>query len=357
MSTSNSSGRPKRRSFGLIRTLILLTAIAVFCYSGYRLFVIFNGYRQADQEYDDIADTFTQPFGNPPGGENRPEGETSGKEESGAEKSGEPSLTDGETEEEPMLVEDADPPISVDWKELGEINPDIVGWLYVDALPGINYPICQSSDNDFYLHRTFRQQYLFAGSIFEDCHNRSDFTDPNTIVYGHNMRNGSMFGSLKQLKDPAKYEAAPYFWILTPKGNYRYHIFSIFTTDVSSDVYVLYDQNGSEFLAWEKRIAAASEAAFDIPLSKNDKTVILSTCTSDSSKRNVVIGKCVSSDRPFRAEGQREDPAPHLLEGIRTSLDAAIEAGAGMEIYGEPGEADVPEEYDGYEEIGEEYEY
>ena len=203
-------------------------------------------------------------------------------------------------EEEVYLVEDAAPPLKVNWKKLKDINPDIVGWVTVDGLDNISYPVLRGKDNDTYLHQTFRKQYLYAGSIFEDANNAADFADPNTIVYGHNMKDGSMFGKLKELSDQTKYDENPYFWILTPEGNYRYHIFSIFTASVDSDTYVLFSQNGPEFLEWEKEMQKLSDVKNDVELMKSDKAVVLSTCTSDSSRRCVVIGKCVSSDRPVR---------------------------------------------------------
>ena len=213
-----------------------------------------------------------------------------------------PKIPAEEKEEEHYLIEDAKPPLEVNFKELQAINPEIVGWVYVDAQDNISYPILRAEDNEAYLHQTFRKQYLYAGSIFEDCHNKGDFADPNTVVYGHNMRDGSMFGTLKNMNDQEKYDKDPYFWILTPDGNYRYHIFSIFTTGAESDTYNLYFHNGPEFLEWEKKMQSQSNVKNDVPLSKSDKTVILSTCTSDSSMRCVVIGKCVSSDRPKRKQ-------------------------------------------------------
>src|SRR5699024_10695797 len=85
----------------------------------------------------------------------------------------------------------------------------------------------QGEDNDYYLHRTFRGQENFAGSIFVDASNAADFSDPNTIIYGHNMKNGSMFGTLRRLYDQEKYKDSKYLWICTPEGKFRYEIFSL----------------------------------------------------------------------------------------------------------------------------------
>ena len=112
------------------------------------------------------------------------------------------------------------------------------------------------------------------------------------------MKNGSMFGMLKFLDDQSAYEKHPYFWILTPGGNYRYHIFSIFHPSVDSEVYTIYPDGGAEFLAWEQDMQKSSEVENSVPLTENDHTVVLSTCTSDASRRCVVIGKCVSTEQP-----------------------------------------------------------
>ena len=208
------------------------------------------------------------------------------------------------------VYEDADPPLEIDWEELRKINEDIVGWIYIDALPDISYPILRGRDNDYYLHHTARREYLFSGSIFEDYHNSPDFSDPSTIVYGHNMKDGSMFASLKKMNDQKIVDADPYFWILTPAGNYRYRIYSVMTTSVSSDVYLLHSYNGSEFLEWEKKMLSLSSVKSDVKLLETDKTVVLSTCTSDSSMREVVIGKCVSGIRPAAIPTPVPTPTP-----------------------------------------------
>ena len=270
----------------ILRTIILIAAIGVFVYSAWNLYKIYHGYHAANEEYAELADSFTS----------RPEEE----KKADPDESIPVTPPQGEAQKEPegTLIEDADPPVSVNWEELRAINPEIVGWIYVDAEPVINYPICQTKDNEYYLHMTFRRDYLFAGSIFEECMNASDFSDVNTIVYGHHMKNGSMFGMLKLLKNQEVYDSDPYFWILTPKGNYRYHIFAAFDTGAESDVYTLISAGGPEALEWEKKMQSRSEVQNSVPLSGNDHCVILSTCTSDSSMRCVIIGKCVSSEKP-----------------------------------------------------------
>ncbi len=83
---------------------------------------------------------------------------------------------------------------AVDFDSLKEINGDIVAWIKCKEL-GINYPVVQGTDNSYYLTHTFSGEEHISGCIFMDCVNKTDFTDDNTILYGHNMKDGSMFGS------------------------------------------------------------------------------------------------------------------------------------------------------------------
>ena len=289
-SSHNKKKAKKGGGFGrLLRILIILIALGVFCYSAYQLYTIFHGYHAAGKEYDELAESFTEAAGDGAGAAGEESG--SSAEEAAA------LLPDGE------LTEDADPPFAVDFESLKKINPDVVGWIYMEALPSINYPVLRGSDNDYYLHHTFKGEDLFAGSIFMEYRNSADFSDPSTIIYGHNMKNQSMFGLLKKLREQETYDSAPYFWLLTPEGDYRYHIYSVYQTPFDSDTYTFFFEGGEEFLAWEEKMKGQSEVENDVALSGRDHTVVLSTCTSDSSVRCVALGKCVSSVRP---------PEPHV---------------------------------------------
>jgi sortase B len=285
----------RKKSKNVLSTIILVVALTVFCFAGFRLLSILHNYKSSNDEYRKIAESFTKNYD--PNGNGTSESDS--KRGTKTESAGEDSQS---SEAAGDLIEDTDPPVNVNWTGLKAINPDIIGWIYVDGEKTINYPVLKATDNDYYLHRTFRKEPRYAGSIFIDYHNNGDFADPDTIIYGHNMRNGSMFGTLKFLYDQEKYDKNPYFWILTPNGNYRYHIFAIFKTKVNSSVYTLFSQNGSEFLEWERNLQKASGVKNTVPLTEQDKTVILSTCTTDKSERTVVIGKCVSSQKPAREE-------------------------------------------------------
>lgn len=180
-------------------------------------------------------------------------------------------------------------PIMVDFEKLKEINSDVVGWIYIPCLK-LSYPVMQARDNDYYLHRTIRRTELFAGSIFMDAFNKPDFSDPNTLVYGHNMLNGSMFGKLWHItyKDAAKED--PYFWILTPEKAYRYKIFSSYATKSDSKTYRAFVLRNTEFKNWCYEMRSWSLVDFgEYPFTQESRVVTLSTCSGTSKTERTIV--------------------------------------------------------------------
>ena len=249
----------KKTAVDYILTGVLILAIGIFLFAAYNLIHIYLEYKKGTDEYnaiEKIAVTERDP-----------------------------------SEDETEAGEELQPPIDVDFDALREINKDVIGWIYVEGLD-ISYPVVRGIDNDYYLHRTYEKTYNFAGTIFTDYENKDDFNDCNTLVYGHNMKNGSMFGTLKQFSEGEAYSKSHYFWILTPKKNYKYEIFSAYVTAVNSDTYTLFKGPGKEFKEWEAKIKSNSAIdTGDISLGVKDKVVTLSTCTGNTSTRYVVQGK------------------------------------------------------------------
>lgn len=253
----------KSHTANIILTVILIIAIGVTAFAGRNLYSILHEYKEGSDEYAKIQDMVVI--------------EKEAREE---EKS---HVQNGEKK-----VWDA--PIDVDFDSLLAINPDIAGWLYVESIPQINYPVVKGNDNDYYLHHTFEKQDNFAGSIFIDCENEKNMEDCNTIIYGHNMRNGSMFGSLKQFKLPETYKNSNVIWLLTPEGDYKYEVFSTYTAAVGSETYTLFKGPGDAFAEYETHMAADNQLP-EIPprdLAIKDKIITLSTCTGDDATRYVV---------------------------------------------------------------------
>ena len=180
-------------------------------------------------------------------------------------------------------------PISVDWDELKKINEDIIGWVYFTGLPQISYPVLQADDNEYYVHRTYdlSSDTSKAGCIFMDYRMADDFSSPYSIIYGHNVRDGSMLSDLARLKDQTLYDEEPYFWILTPEGNYRYQIFSIFQCHRAADVFQRsFDGWGEDFSKWQG----------DVKLREDGHVIAFSTCVPNSFDRTIVCGTYIDGD-------------------------------------------------------------
>lgn len=175
---------------------------------------------------------------------------------------------------------------AVDFMALLAQNSDVKGWI---TIPGCNisYPILQGPDNDKYLNLTYQGTTNSAGSIFMDCDNTDNFQDMHTLIYGHNMKNGSMFGRLKLLRDnPAMVSDNPYFYIFTPDGHMRcYRIFATRKVNPDSTAYRLFDGD-SEYDKFVQECLSASAMAADDSYSWNTRMpiVTLSTCSGHDAR-------------------------------------------------------------------------
>lgn len=265
--TQKQPEQKKKKKSDVLLTIALIVAIAVFCYAAFNLYHIYTEYKKGTDEYNQIEEM---------------------------------AVTERDADSAEVAGPSAQikPPIEVDFDKLKSVNEDVVGWIYVDALPDISYPIVKGKDNQTYLHQTYEKNYNFAGTIFVDYENSGDFSDCNTLVYGHNMKNGSMFGHLKKFREDDKlYKQDKYFWILTPERNYRYEIISAYTTGVNSDTYTLFKGPGEEFEKYLETIKGYSEIQTDdTDLTIKDRIVTLSTCTGNESTRFVVQGKRVDAE-------------------------------------------------------------
>lgn len=265
--TQKQPEQKKKKKSDVLLTIALIVAIAVFCYAAFNLYHIYTEYKKGTDEYNQIEEMAV-------------------------------TERDADSGEAAGPNAQLKPPIEVDFDKLKSVNEDVVGWIYVDALPDISYPIVKGKDNQTYLHQTYEKNYNFAGTIFVDYENSGDFSDCNTLVYGHNMKNGSMFGHLKKFREDDKlYKQDKYFWILTPERNYRYEIITAYTTGVNSDTYTLFKGPGEEFEKYLETIKGYSEIQTDdTDLTIKDRIVTLSTCTGNESTRFVVQGKRVDAE-------------------------------------------------------------
>lgn len=231
----------------VVSRIIIVVCIVVMAVSAYQLINIYLRYKKGTDTYDKTASNVTKNTG------------------------------------------DADKnhcPITVDFDKLKAENADVVGWLYCKGTP-INYPIVKGKDNSEYLHKLIDGTHNFSGTLFVDYRNTGNFTDPNTIIYGHAMKNGSMFGMLSHYKKADYYKEHPYMWLLTPNGNYRLDLIAGYTTPSTSMIYSAMDSGQVAAALYQ----AKSKSTFDsgIDTTTVSKIVTLSTCSYEYEEARYVV--------------------------------------------------------------------
>ena len=258
----------QQKKGSIVRLLCTLFFAAVFVYGAINLFGIWQEYRESETLYDNAQDEFLQ------------------------------SIT-----EENKLA-DARLDFTVDFDTLQAVNEDVAGWIWMQDTV-INYPVLHSKkNNDEYLHTTYDGKNNKSGSIFIDYRNNAGYVDDNTVVYGHNMKNGSMFAVLKKLTGQQFYDAHREFYIMTPEGNRRYEIISVFQVDDLSSLYDRQFESAEDKQAWLDRVLEKSAILSPFSTTVEDTFVMLSTCVSgdDLRARIVAVGRLAEVEALYEPE-------------------------------------------------------
>lgn len=201
--------------------------------------------------------------------------------------------TNEETEEETEdLPDDLDTALHIDWEEFE--GTDIVAWLQLDD---ISYPVMYSGSNETYLHHLPDGTYNYGGSLFLYNRNSPLFTDESSFIYGHNMANGSMFGSLDRYTDEEYKDHC--FYIYLPDGRrLRYRFYSIVHTRYDSDAYKYAFGSEESFMEWQEWMAEQSAYENSPEASEDAKYVTLSTCNgyAGTDNRLLITGQLERED-------------------------------------------------------------
>ena len=176
----------------------------------------------------------------------------------------------------------------INFEELKQINSDIVGWI-TNKDRSINYPVVQGKDNDYYLNHLFNKNENSSGCIFIDYRNDSSFSDKNSIIYGHNMNNGSMFASLLNYKEEKYFLENNEFYIMTPENNYIVKIFSCYDSNINSNSWDLEFKTDTDYENWLQDISDKSFWKNDISPNVEDRIVTFSTCNNNSWDNRFVV--------------------------------------------------------------------
>ena len=193
-----------------------------------------------------------------------------------------------EETQEPRQIEVA--PIQVDFQELWLYYPDIAGWLYCPGT-SLNYPVVQTDNNQYYVHRLPDGRESAGGSLFVDCTNTWGYEDANTVIYGHDMKDGTMFGYLHNFDNQTYYENHPVIYLLSPGCNYRMDIICTAVVSIDSAPY-LKKMDADELQSWLDELERISLIRPMQPINREaEHFLTLSTCSYEfEDARFVVIG-------------------------------------------------------------------
>ena len=258
--------KKKKRTIGdILFYAVPILALTVVISCGTMFIRDFLEYKAGEDAYNTIEEKYIMVYTDDGSSDNASGGKTDGG--SGA---GEAA---GETWEYPAL--------DIDFAGLTALNPDFAGVIVIPSL-NITYPMVYSEDNVDYLHVTFDKQSNSAGSIFYDALSPHDFLSKNTFIFGHNMKNGTMFGKLKWfLSKPELCAANPYIYIYTEDKVRRYEIFSYYKTQEDSKTYEDFEgEDGyDDYVAMCMKLSQFSAYADDIDFTKRPDLLTLSTCS------------------------------------------------------------------------------
>ena len=241
--------------------LVLCLGMVIFC--GSQLAGIFLEYKEGTDEYDELKKYVEKELPDVPYNEDT-------------------SAEEGEEVREQRIA----------FEELKAQNEDVIGWIEIPDTE-ISYPLMQGDDDQYYLKHTFSGNKNSAGSIFVEYQNKPDLTDRHTIIYGHNMKNGSMFGGLKEYRNASYLVDHPMVYIDLEDGTHAYQIFSCYETPANSNTYTIgfASQPDGRYEQFVQTLKNSSAYDTGIDVSKNDRVITLSTCTKRSENRFVVHAK------------------------------------------------------------------
>ena len=268
-----------KKSVRILLIALCVVLVCVFGWSAFKIVSTLHDYKKAEKTYNDIANTYSSVTSTP-------------APTAKADDSAEPEAT-------------PDPNYSplrgtIDFAGLQATNSEYAAWVYSEGTP-INYPVMyprnDSEGNYYYIDHMPNGSYSASGTLFMDFRNKDDFSDQNTCIYGHNMKNGSMFASLHNYGESGYYVAHPVIYLSTPTANYRIDLIAGFVTEPTSFAYARNFDGAAQFQAQVSLYRELSDFKSDVVVADDDKLVTLSTCTYEvDDGRYVVVGKLIELD-------------------------------------------------------------
>lgn len=255
---------------------VFVVCLALLAFSAFQLIGIFTEYKKGTDEYDELQEFVKEEL-----------------PEDIEEEEKEPAEAPDGTEAEEPKPEEEERLQRIAFDELKEINSEIVAWIEIPG-SGISYPVMHTEDDVYYLNHTFRNKVNKAGSIFMETLNAPDFTDLHTIIYGHNMKNGSMFAGLKNYTSPSYLVSHPVVYIDLEDGTHGYQIFSCYEAEANSDSYTIGFAPDEQYETFLQTLKSRSAYDTGVEVSVQDSIITLSTCTKSGQHRYLVHAKKIS---------------------------------------------------------------
>ena len=275
--------RTINRKKNKVRLVVVVLCLAVFGYSAYRVGINYYRAQQSQKAAEEEARKVQEQLED---ARRRAEEEARKAEEERKAQEAANQQSGEETNQEPEPE-----PFVLNFDELSAINSDIMGWISVDGT-NINYPLLYSyTDRNFYLYHNYRAEYDSQGSIYIENFNRRDLSDFNTVVYGHSMLNGNMFGTLHNFSNWDFFYSHGNITLYTPTNTYTYEVFETATID-DTHIFTYLDNSSKDSINKYIETLAGYNSGLKkdgYTITPEDHILTLSTCTTDDTKRLVVF--------------------------------------------------------------------
>jgi sortase B len=276
---TNKAVKRKRRTAAM--WLLLILSLSVMALSGYKLLETEREYRTGDESYANLTDKVR------PGGKpvlNTPPGTAAGP--AGTSSPAPAPEQVSQWGAQPVAVPEA----AIDFDGLQETSPSAAAWLYCPDTP-IDYPVMAAADYDYWLHRLPDGTRNANGSLFLDYNHKADFTDKLSVIYGHNMKSGKMFGTLTKYKQQSYHGAHPHMYLYTAEGE-AYRIDLVYGCVIGAGQWreraFMFEENLDALLGYARENTTFESSA---DYTDEDRFVVLSTCSYEfDGARYVVVG-------------------------------------------------------------------
>ena len=290
------NGGSGKTGWVIILVIGILMVLAALSWLGYRFYMDYKA-SQVTEEIQEIAEAIPEPVEEP------------------------------EEEEEPVILPDN----PIDFEALWEQNEEIYAWIRIeDTL--IDYPILQSeTDDGFYLDHDVEKNYSSAGSIYSEAINAKDFTDPVTVLYGHNMKSGKMFQNLHKFEDQTFFDEHEFFHVYIPGHDLTYRVFAMFNYDNRHIMNSFYFDDPEVFMQFVNDIfnkyRYSGHVREDVEIEEEDRILIMSTCIANRPDLRCLVTAVLTEDQETKppAEGSnsetetgREETDPAKTEAEET---------------------------------------